>query len=76
MRENFGDPYGEQVFFFGLVTALFEVTLFFFGIPLTMIIMHQLGRRLKLAVGKPTLYGFLLYLLTLLILIINYNQTH
>ena len=76
MLESFGEPAGEQVFFFALVIGLSEILLALLSIPITFIAMHWLGKRLKISVAKPAFYGFLLYLLTLLTVILLYNRTH
>ena len=76
MQENFGSPNDLYQFLFGMVMYFTAILFGMCGIFITAILMHQVGRRFKVAVGKPTFYGFLLYLLTLLIIILNFNRTH
>ena len=76
MYHNFGEPRDLYPVLFSLVMVFTGYFIGFLGIIITCILMHQIGRRTKVAVGKPTFYGFLLYLLTLLIIILNFNRTH
>lgn len=76
MWENFGEPRDLYPFLYATVMFFLAVGFGIGGVTVTFLAMHWLGRRLKIEVGKATLYGFLLYLLTLLILILNYNRTH
>lgn len=73
MYENFGQPRDLYPFLFATVMVLTGYLFSVFAIIITFIFMHQIGRRLKIAVGKPTFYGFLLYLLTVLRVIILDN---
>src|SRR3989339_594140 len=66
MYYNFGEPRDLYPVLFALVMVFTGYFIGFLGLIITAILMHQIGRRLKVSVGKPTFYGFLLYLLTVL----------
>ncbi len=76
MQENFGPPTDLYPILFGTVMFFTAVLFGLCGLIITVIFMHQLGRRFKISVGKLTLYGFLLYLLTIvrIIIIDNLNK--
>lgn len=76
MLYNFGEPRDLYPVLFALVSVFTGIFFSVLGIILTLLFMHQIGRRLKIAVGKPTFYGFLLYLLTVLRVIILDNLNH
>ena len=76
LLDNFGEPNGEYIFSFAIIMFFFSTALFIIGIFTTFIAMHWLGKRLKISVARPAFYGFLLYLLTLLTVILLYNRTH
>ncbi|MEK7611638.1 MAG: hypothetical protein AAB486_04705 [Patescibacteria group bacterium] len=76
MLFNFGEPRDLYPVLFALVSVFTGLLFSVMGVVITLLAMHQVGRRFKVAVGKPTFYGFLLYLLTLLIIILNFNRTH
>lgn len=69
----FGRPRDLYPILFSLVMVFTGYLLGLIGLVITLFLMHQIGRRFKVAVGKPTFYGFLLYLLTVLRVIILDN---